>query len=82
MALRSRVSLAPSRITRWDQQIILVCQEGFQPSLAAAALHQLGLNNATDLDGGCLRDPESRGRPGATRHERPLPLIIDPCPDK
>jgi rhodanese-related sulfurtransferase len=41
-----------SAITSWDQQIILVCQEGFQSSLAAAALHQLGLVNATDLDGG------------------------------
>jgi rhodanese-related sulfurtransferase len=39
-------------IASWDQQIILVCQEGFQSSLAAAALHQLGLINATDLDGG------------------------------
>ena len=39
-------------ITSWDQQIILVCQEGFQSSLAAAVLHQLGLVNATDLDGG------------------------------
>jgi rhodanese-related sulfurtransferase len=39
-------------ITGWDQQIILICQEGFQSSLAAAALHQLGLVNATDLDGG------------------------------
>ena len=58
--MRSRFPLAPSRITSWDQQIILVCQEGFQSSLAAAALNQLGLINATDLDGGCLRDPESR----------------------
>jgi rhodanese-related sulfurtransferase len=35
-----------------DQRLILVCQEGFQSSLAAAALQQLGLANATDLDGG------------------------------
>jgi len=41
-----------SAITSRDQQIVLVCQEGFQSSLAAAALHQLGLVNATDLDGG------------------------------
>jgi hypothetical protein len=32
--------------------IIVVCQEGFQSSLAAAALQRLGLRNATDLDGG------------------------------
>jgi rhodanese-related sulfurtransferase len=39
-------------ITNWDQQIILGCQERFQSSLAAASLHQPGLVNATDLDGG------------------------------
>jgi rhodanese-related sulfurtransferase len=35
-----------------DQVIIVVCEEGFQSSLAAAALQRLGLRNATDLDGG------------------------------
>jgi rhodanese-related sulfurtransferase len=35
-----------------DQVIIVVCQEGFQSSLAAAALQRLGLRKATDLDGG------------------------------
>jgi rhodanese-related sulfurtransferase len=35
-----------------DQVIIVVCQEGFQSSLAAAALQRLGLRHATDLDGG------------------------------
>jgi rhodanese-related sulfurtransferase len=34
------------------QRLILVCQEGFQSSLAAAALQRLGLVNANDLDGG------------------------------
>lgn len=32
--------------------LILICNEGFQSSLAAATLHRLGLVNATDLDGG------------------------------
>jgi len=36
----------------WDQRLILICQEGFQSSLAAATLQRLGLVNATDLDGG------------------------------
>ena len=36
----------------WDQHLILICQEGFQSSLAAATLQRLGLVNATDLDGG------------------------------
>jgi rhodanese-related sulfurtransferase len=39
-------------ITRRDLRIILICQQGYQSSLAAATLHQLGLIHATDLDGG------------------------------
>src|ERR1700745_682440 len=39
-------------ITRRELHIILICQQGYQSSLAAATLQQLGLVNATDLDGG------------------------------
>jgi rhodanese-related sulfurtransferase len=39
-------------ITRRDLHIILVCDQGYQSSLAAATLQQLGLIHATDLDGG------------------------------
>jgi rhodanese-related sulfurtransferase len=35
-----------------DRQIVLVCNEGYASSLAAATLQQLGLRRATDLDGG------------------------------
>ena len=35
-----------------EQRIIVVCNEGFSSSLAAATLRQLGLPNATDLVGG------------------------------
>jgi uncharacterized protein (TIGR03086 family) len=35
-----------------EVHLILVCHEGYQSSLAAATLQQLGLANATDLDGG------------------------------
>ena len=35
-----------------DRQIVLVCNEGYASSLAAATLQQLGLRWATDLDGG------------------------------
>jgi rhodanese-related sulfurtransferase len=35
-----------------DAQVILVCNEGYASSLAAATLHELGFTNATDLDGG------------------------------
>ena len=37
-----------------DEHIILMCNEGYQSSLAAATLQQLGFARATDLDGGFL----------------------------
>ena len=39
-------------ITRRDLRIILICNQGYQSSLAAANLQQLGLIHSTDLDGG------------------------------
>lgn len=44
---------SPSRIVGVDieQKVILVCNEGYQSSLAAATLRRLGVN-ATDLIGG------------------------------
>src|SRR5579863_9287789 len=39
-------------ITHRNLLIILICQQGYQSSLAAATLQQLGLIHATDLDGG------------------------------
>ncbi len=45
---------SPDRIeqTGYDRRIILVCDEGYQSSLAAATLRELGLHRATDLIGG------------------------------
>jgi ubiquinone/menaquinone biosynthesis C-methylase UbiE/rhodanese-related sulfurtransferase len=46
---------SPHRDERFDgreRQLILMCNEGYQSSLAAASLHDLGLTRATDLDGG------------------------------
>ena len=37
--------------TSYDRRIIVVCNEGYSSSLAAATLRELGLD-ATDLDGG------------------------------
>jgi rhodanese-related sulfurtransferase len=37
---------------RYDLRIIVFCQEGYTSSLAANALQELGLGNATDMDGG------------------------------
>jgi rhodanese-related sulfurtransferase len=39
-------------ITRRDLRIILICNQGYQSTLAAATLQQFGLIHATDLDGG------------------------------
>jgi rhodanese-related sulfurtransferase len=35
-----------------DRHIVLMCDEGYQSSLAAATLQELGLPHATDLAGG------------------------------
>ncbi len=40
------------RISDPARRVILVCDEGYQSSLAAAVLQELGLPLATDLDGG------------------------------
>ncbi|WP_300007433.1 rhodanese-like domain-containing protein [Pseudonocardia sp.] len=44
----ARVPQAVDHDVTW----ILVCSEGYSSSLAAASLQELGLRNATDLDGG------------------------------
>jgi rhodanese-related sulfurtransferase len=45
-----------------DRRVIIVCDEGYASSLAAAALLDLGLTNVTDLDGGfqAMRTLDSR----------------------
>lgn len=45
----------PHRIpemTGYTRRIVLVCDQGYSSSLAAASLHDLGLHRATDLAGG------------------------------
>jgi rhodanese-related sulfurtransferase len=44
----ARIPEATDHDVRW----IVVCSEGYSSSLAAASLQDLGLHNATDLDGG------------------------------
>lgn len=48
-----------------DLEIIVFCSEGYTSSLAAAALQDVGLNRATDLDGGFQRW-RAEGFPTAT----------------
>jgi len=46
---------SPARLDladRYDLPVVVFCQEGYTSSLAAAALHDLGLHRATDLTGG------------------------------
>ncbi|MFD4864408.1 rhodanese-like domain-containing protein [Streptomyces sp. NPDC058412] len=38
--------------TGHDLQVVVICNEGYASSLAAASLHTLGLHRATDLTGG------------------------------
>ncbi|WP_347106064.1 rhodanese-like domain-containing protein [Streptomyces sp. CB03238] len=42
---------APEAVSH-DLRVVVVCDEGYASSLAAASLHQLGLHRATDLIGG------------------------------
>ncbi len=39
-------------VTGFDQQVVVVCSEGYASSLAAASLHHLGFRRAGDLAGG------------------------------
>ena len=57
---------SPDRIaeaTDHDREIVIVCNEGYASSFAAATLQQLGLRRATDLVGGFQ----------AVRAARPMP---------
>jgi len=58
-------------VTSHDARIVIVCNEGYSSSLAAATLHELGLHRATDLIGGFqawLGARRERDRPPTTGH--------------
>jgi rhodanese-related sulfurtransferase len=59
-------------VTGYDQPIVLVCTEGYASSLAAAALQDLGLTRATDLEGG-FRAWAASGRPIVPSNHRKVP---------
>jgi rhodanese-related sulfurtransferase len=59
--------------------VVLLCDEGYQSSLAAATLQQLGFALATDVEGGfrAWREaglPVSRGAPATTTYRPAVPL--------
>ena len=69
------------------RRIVLVCNEGYQSSLAAATLQDLGFARATDLvfrrgpPRGCRSSTTSResaGTPSAVRRRRPAEVLADP----
>jgi rhodanese-related sulfurtransferase len=43
------------RVSDPELVLVLMCNEGYQSSLAAASLQRLGLRHATDMDGGFQR---------------------------
>ena len=43
-----------AEVTGSDQHVVVVCNEGYASSLAAATLQELGLPRATDLAGGFI----------------------------
>jgi rhodanese-related sulfurtransferase len=53
----------------YDLQVIVVCSEGYTSSLAAAALQDLGIRGATDLDGG-FRAWQAAGLPVVSADRR------------
>jgi rhodanese-related sulfurtransferase len=59
----------------YDIEVIVVCQEGYSSSLAAASLQQLGIAGATDLDGGFLawRDAGLPIAPGGSQRSASYP---------
>jgi rhodanese-related sulfurtransferase len=44
--------LPDPRLADLDRQLIVMCNDGFSSSLAAATLQELGFSGACDLDGG------------------------------
>lgn len=66
-------------VAGYDVQVIVVCNEGYTSSLAAVALHELGIQRATDLIGG-YRAWRAAGLPtqrGHLRVREPAAHVLD-----
>jgi len=44
--------VAMAEVTGYNQEVVVVCSEGYASSLAATSLRELGFVHAADLDGG------------------------------
>jgi rhodanese-related sulfurtransferase len=66
-------------VTGYDQRVIVFCVEGYTSSLAAAALHELGLSRATDVIGG-YRAWTAAGLPWAPASARTAVLAPGAAP--
>ncbi len=60
-------------VTGYDPRVIVICVDGYTSSLAAAALHDLGLHRATDVIGG-FRAWTAAGLPSAPARARTVTL--------
>jgi rhodanese-related sulfurtransferase len=58
------------RVADPGRPLIIMCDAGYQSSLAAATLHELGHDRATDLDGG-FQAWRAAGLPVAPLEEQP-----------
>ena len=67
-----------AQITSTEQTLVVVCNEGFSSSLAAAMLQRLGYANATDLIGG-FRGWLDAGLPVEQPANDEIGIRSDPC---
>lgn len=63
----------------YDLRAIVFCQEGYTSSLAAAALQDLGLTRATDVDGG-FRAWREAGLPSARAQDKTVEIAPGASP--
>jgi rhodanese-related sulfurtransferase len=66
-------------VTGYDHRVIVICQDGYTSSLAAAALHDLGLHRATDVIGG-FHAWTAQGLPSAAASEGTVTLAPGAAP--
>jgi rhodanese-related sulfurtransferase len=66
-------------VTGYDHRVIVICMDGYTSSLAAAALHDLGMHRATDVVDG-FRAWTAAGLPAAPACERTVTLAPGAAP--